>query len=151
MALEVAGSAVLVAARMAARIFHPVSPHQMRFEGQLCLEQQPAKFAGDVFGGSILAVFVVVENQLLLLVEDFAADGALQVLEPESFVGFLQVVLQVVDSDDAAPAELAAEQPLVRMLVSLSDVSRQSEFAFANFSADFALQVRVLKVLVNLE
>ena len=66
--------------------------------------------AGPVLDRSGLAIHFAVALLLLLPVKDFAAAGALQVLEPAPFVGRLQVVLQVVDSDDATSAKFAVER-----------------------------------------
>lgn len=94
---------------------------------------------------------MLVASQLLLGVKDFAAAGALQVLEPVTFVSFLQVILKAVDSDNAALAKFAAERFLLRQFVSSPDVPGQSKLVFAECFADLALQVGVINVLVNLQ
>ena len=151
MSLEVSRSPILVAAERAAGIHFAVGSHQMGFVGRLRLEQKAAKLAGPVLDRSGLAIHFAVALLLLLPVKDFAAAGALQVLEPAPFVGRLQVVLQVVDSDDATSAKFAVERFLMRVFVSYSDMPGQSELTFANRSANFALQVWVIGILVILQ
>ena len=87
MSLEVSRSPILVAAERAAGILFAVGSHQMGFVGRLRLEQKAAKLAGPVLDRSGLAIHFAVALLLLLPVKDFAAAGALQVLEPAPFVG----------------------------------------------------------------